>query len=105
MSTRKRPGKKPQGQGGRRSGGRGKAPAVDPAEFWRPVPQLPDPEPIAVTTDPTMVVRSIGAPPLHGQGVRAEHEIHRVLVRSSMLAGALADVAGLLAETPEPDLD
>jgi hypothetical protein len=105
MSTRKRPNKKSQGSGGRRSGGRGKNQAVDPAEFWKPVPQLPDPEPIAVTTDPTMVVRSLGAPPLHGHSIRTEHEIHRVLVRSSMLAGALADVAGLLAESPETDVD
>ena len=96
MSSRKK------GSGRRQQGGRGGAPKVDPVEFWKPVPQLPEPEPIAVTTDPTMVVRSLGAPPLHGQGLRAEHEIHRVLVRSTMLAGALADVAGLLAE-PEGD--
>ena len=67
-----------------------------PVDLWRPVPQLPDPEPIAVATDPTMIVRSLGDPPLHGQGQQAEHEIARVLVRASMLAGALADVAGLL---------
>jgi hypothetical protein len=103
MSARKRTGKKPQGQGNRRSGGRGKPTVVDPAEFWKPVPPLPDPDPIVVTTDPTMVVRSLGTPPLHGQGIRAEHEIHRVLVRSSMLAGALAEVAGLLAEDPDTD--
>jgi hypothetical protein len=65
------------------------------------VPQLPDPAPIAVSTDPTMIVRSLGDLPLHNQGQhQAEHEIARVLVRASMLAGALADVAGL-AEQPE----
>ena len=97
MSNRKK-GSNNRGRGGRKS------PKVDPAEFWKPVPQLPDPEPISVTTDPTMVVRSLGDPPLYGQGVRAEHEIHRVLVRSSMLARALADVAGLLSESEEPEL-
>lgn len=85
-------------KGGRRRG----ANKLKPADLWKPVPQLPDPEPIAVATDPTMIVRSLGDPPLHGQGQQAEHEINRVLVRASMLAGALADVAGL-AERTEPD--
>lgn len=79
-------------KGGRRRGGS----KLKPTDLWKPVPQLPDPEPIAVATDPTMIVRSLGDPPLHGQGQQAEHEINRVLVRASMLAGALADVAGLL---------
>jgi hypothetical protein len=83
---------------GRRRGG-GK---LKPADVWRPVPQLPDPEPIVASTDPTMIVRSLGDPPLLGQGQQAEHEIARVLVRASLLAGALADVAGLRAE---PDHD
>jgi hypothetical protein len=84
----------------RRKGGRRRGNKLKPAELWKPVPQLPDPEPITVATDPTMIVRSLGDPPLHGQGQQAEHEIARVLVRASMLAGALADVAGL-AEHPE----
>lgn len=78
----------------RRRGGK----KLKPAELWKPVPQLPDPEPISPAVDPTMIVRSLGDPPLHGQGQQATHEVHRVLVRASMLAGALADVAGLLAE-------
>jgi hypothetical protein len=53
-----------------------------------------------VATDPTMVLRSLGDLPLYGQGQRSAHEIHRVLVRSSMLAGALAELAGL-SEDPE----
>lgn len=88
MSSRRKGGR-------RRSGNRLKS-----AELWKPVPQLPDPEPIEVALDPTMIVRSLGDPPLHGQGQQAEHEIARVLVRASMLAGALADVAGL-APGPE----
>lgn len=96
MTSRKK------GSNNRQRGGRGKGPKVDPAEFWNPVPQLPDPEPITVATDPTIVVRSIGEPPLYDQGRNTSHEIHRVLVRSSLLASALADVAGLLEE-PDDD--
>lgn len=84
--------------GNKKRGGRGKGPRVDPVDFWTPVPQLPDPEPISVATDPTMALRSLGDVPLHGQGQHPAHEIHRVLVRSSMLAGALAELAGLLEE-------
>ena len=94
---------KPRGTGNRRRGGRGKGPKVDAADFWKPVPQLPDPEPISVTTDPTMVIRSIGDPSLYDQGQHASHEIARALVRASRLAGALADVAGLLDEHHEAE--
>ena len=88
--------------GGRRKNSRRRGKKLKPAELWKPVPQLPDPEPISPAVDPTMIVRSLGDPPLHGQGQQATHEVNRVLVRASMLAGALADVAGLLAE---PDAD
>ena len=94
----------PRGKRSRKRGGRGKDPKIDPAEFWNPVPQLPDPEPISVATDPTMVLRSLGDLPLYGQGQRTSHEIHRVLVRSSMLAGALAELAGLFEEPREPEI-
>ena len=88
----------------RRKSGRRRNNKLKPADLWKPVPQLPDPQPFAPAVDPTMIVRSLGDPPLHGQGQQAEHEIARVLVRASMLAGALADVAGLL-EQPGDDLD
>jgi hypothetical protein len=77
-------------QGRRR--GASKLKAVD---LWHPVPQLPDPEPIAAATDPTMVFRSLGDPPLHGQGAQAGHEVSKVLVRASHLAEALAAASGL----------
>ena len=93
----------PRGTSSRKRGGRGKDPKVDPAEFWNPVPQLPDPESISVATDPTMVVRSLGDLPLYDQSQHASHEIARALVRASRLAGALADVAGLLEEPDEPE--
>ncbi|MEO6989875.1 MAG: hypothetical protein ABI239_14655 [Aquihabitans sp.] len=68
-----------------------------PVDLWRPVPQLPDPAPIVVTTDPGMVLRSLGAPPLHGQGAQAERVFGLVAkTASATLATALAAAAGLL---------
>jgi hypothetical protein len=95
---------KQKGNGSKKGRGRRQGPKVDPAGFWKPVPQLPDPEPISVTTDPTMVVRSLGDLPLYDQGQHASHEVARALVRASRLAGALADVAGLLEEHPDHEL-
>ncbi len=67
-----------------------------PVDLWRPVPQLPDPAPIMATSDPGMVMRSLGPPPLHGQGAQAEHAFELVVLKSSQLAAALAATAGLL---------
>ena len=89
----------------RRKSGRRRNNKLKSADLWKPVPQLPDPRPIQVSVDPTMIVRSLGDPPLHGQGQQAEHEIARVLVRASMLAGALADVAGLLEQPGDVEAD
>lgn len=89
-----------QGSGGssrrkqrRRSGGRGRS-----VDLWRPVPQLPDPEPIVPATDPGILLRSLGSPPLQGQGSQAEHAFELVIRRSSALASALAAASGLLAQ-------
>lgn len=74
-----------------------------PVDLWRPVPQLPDPAPILATSNPGMVLRSLGSPPLHGQGAQAEHAFELVVLKSSLLATALATTAGLLAsEEDEP---
>ena len=67
-----------------------------PIDLWRPVPQLPDPAPIIPSPDPGMVMRSLGSPPLHGQGAQAEHAFELVVLKSSQLAAALAATAGLL---------
>lgn len=69
-----------------------------PVDLWRPVPQLPDPAPIVASPDPGMVLRSLGAPPLHGQGAQAEHAFELVVRRSAMMATALAATAGLLVD-------
>lgn len=75
-----------------------------PVELWRPVPQLPDPAPITPAGDPTALVRSLGDPPLQGQGAVAEHYLAAVVERAAGLATALAAAAGLLA-TPDADPD
>jgi hypothetical protein len=70
-------------------------------DLWRPVPQLPDPEPIVAAADPGILLRSLGTPPLQGQGSQAEHAFELVVRRSALLASALAAAAGLLAEADD----
>lgn len=65
-------------------------------ELWRPVPQLPDPEPIVPAADPTALLRSLGDPPLPGQGAVAQHYLAAVVERAAQLATALAAAAGVL---------
>lgn len=72
-----------------------------PIDLWRPVPQLPDPEPIVAASDPGMLIRSLGSPPLHGQGAQAEHAFELVVRRSAVMATALAAASGLLDEEAE----
>jgi hypothetical protein len=74
------------------------------ADLWRPVPQLAEPAPIEAAPDPTALLRSLGDPPLQGQGAVAEHYLAAVVERAAGLATALALSAGLLAD-PAPDQD
>ena len=87
----------------RRSGGGGGGGAGKPRhqDRWHLVPALPDPEPIHPTPDPRMVLRSLGDPPLAGQGAVAEHYMGAVVDRAAGLATALAAAAGLLADPAE----
>jgi hypothetical protein len=75
-----------------------------PVDLWRPVPQLAEPDAIVPAADPGMLMRSLGPPPLHGQGAQAERAFELVVRRSAKLATALAATAGLLAEA-EADVD
>lgn len=85
----------------RKRGGGGKAKPVD---IWRPVPPLPDPTPISPATDPTALLRSIGAPPLRARSAMAEAYLLAVAERAAGLATALAAAADLLAtQDTEPD--
>lgn len=97
------PQQQPRKQGGNRrrrsgGGGGGGANKPRPADLWQLVPALPDPEPITPSTDPRMLVRSLGDPPLAGQGAVAEHYMGAVIDRAAGLATALAAAAGLLGD-------
>jgi hypothetical protein len=65
------------------------------ADLWRPVPSLPPPDPIVRANDATAVIRSLGAPPLKGQGTLAEQHIVLAVERAADMAMALALSAGL----------
>jgi hypothetical protein len=93
-------GKKRSSQRKRGGGGKNK-----PIDIWRPVPPLPQPEPIVPATDPTALLRSIGAPPLRARSDMAEGYLLVVADRAAKLAQALASAAGLLAEPPTDDTD
>ncbi len=93
----------PQGQQPRKNGNRrrksgGGAGKSRPLDLWQPVPALPDPSPIEPANDPRALLRSLGDPPLVGQGAVAEHYLGAVVDRAAGLATALAAAAGLLAE-------
>jgi hypothetical protein len=66
------------------------------------VPESPAPEPVVRTSDPTVLVRSLGDPPVPGNAVVAGHYVASVVEQAAKLATALAASAGLLAE---PDAD
>jgi hypothetical protein len=68
----------------RRRGGGNKA--KRPTDLWRPVPQLSSPAPIVPVPDPTALVRSLGDPPLQGQGAVAEHYLAAAIEKASQLA-------------------
>jgi hypothetical protein len=91
-----------RGGGGGGNGGGGGGQKAKRPDLWRPVPQLADPSPITPTEDPTALIRSLGDPPLQGQGAVAEHYLAAVAERAANLATALAASAGLL-ELPEAD--
>jgi len=71
-------------------------PADKPIDIWRPVPPLPDPQPITATSDPVALLRSLGDPPLGGKSVVAGHYLASVIERAAMMATALAASADLL---------
>jgi hypothetical protein len=88
----------------RKQARRRRSPAARSAELWNPVAPIADIAPITPATDPAALVRSLGEPPLQGQGVIAEHYLAAVVEQAAGLATALAAASGLLAEaTPDDD--
>ena len=93
------PRRKPQSKNRRRSSG-----GARPGELWRVAPEPPAPAPIRPTDDPTALLRSLGDPPLQGQGTVALHYLGAVVERAVGIATALAVAGGLLAdETADGD--
>jgi hypothetical protein len=99
QQRRKQPG---QGQGRRRGAKKSRA-KQKPIDLWRPVPPLPEVEPIVPAGDPTALVRSLGEAPLSVPGAPAEITIATVVDRAAGLAMALAAAGDLLAEPGEGD--
>jgi hypothetical protein len=91
MSGRRR--QRPQGRGS------AAVRTLKPEDMWRPVPELPEPEPITPIDDPTALLRSLGDPPLSGNALVAGHYLATVVERAAVLATALAASADLLVET------
>ena len=89
------------GQGGQ---GGGKAKAKKVVDFWEVPGAVPAELAVAVRVpdDPTVLVRSLGAPALPGQGANAEHYFTAVYDKASHVAYALAVANGLLADADDP---
>ncbi|HET9609081.1 MAG TPA: hypothetical protein VFP06_05700 [Acidimicrobiales bacterium] len=94
-------GQKGKGQPSRRRR-RGAKAKPKPVDLWRPVPPLPEVEPIVPATDPTALLRSLGDPPPPMPGA-AEIAMAQVIDRAAGLATALAAAGGLLAEESAAD--
>lgn len=97
---RKKSNQRKRGGGGGKGGQGGKAKPVD---LWRPVPPPPELTPITPATDPTALLRSIGAPPLRARSDMAEAYLLTVAERAAGLATALAVAAGLYDPVTEED--
>ena len=101
MSQQQPPPRKKTAARRRRSGAKkGGAGSLD---LWRSVPAVPPPAPIVPAARPSALVRSLGDPPLQGQGAVAEHYLAAVVERAAGLATALAAASGLLGQQPDED--
>jgi hypothetical protein len=69
--------------------------------LWSPTPPLNDPDPIKPAADPTVLIDSLGPPPLRGHSSAAEHYLAAVVERAAAVATALAASAGLLADSED----
>jgi hypothetical protein len=64
-------------------------------DLWRPVPRLPEPEPVVTIDDPTALLRSLGDPPLSGNRIAAGQYLASVIERAATLAVGLAAATNL----------
>jgi hypothetical protein len=91
MSPRRRSKKRP---------GRGRQ-STQPLEFWKAPPALPPVERFVPARDPGAVLRSLGNPPLTGQG-NAGHYLEAAASKAAQMTHVLAKDAGLLIN-PDDD--
>lgn len=81
----------------RRNRGRRRSQQRGGASFWGDVSKLPTADlQVRITDDPSAIPRSLGAPPLPGHEVIAEHYFSAVYDRAVTTAGALAAAGGLI---------
>lgn len=79
-----------------RSRNRSRSKKVDPAKYWGDVASLPElDEHVISTPDPSVVVNSLGRPPIPGHENASKHYFNLVYDRASQLAVALAAAGGL----------
>ena len=91
---RKKPAQRRRRSGAKKGGAAG-------GDLWRAVPAVPAPAPIVPAARPSALIRSLGDPPLQGQGAVAEHYLAAVVERAAGLAAALAAAGGLLGSASE----
>jgi hypothetical protein len=82
----------------RRTNNRTRGHRPKPVDLWRSVPELPAPEPVVRPSDPSVLVRSLGDPPVPGNAIVAGHYVASVVEQAAKLATALAASADLLAD-------
>ena len=89
----------------RRGGSNANKPSrtAPPAEFWRAAPEPAEPPDIVPARNPAALLRSMGPPPLPGQGSVALPYLEAVAQRAAILAQAVAASADLLEEEPQED--
>ena len=85
----------------RRRPGRGGAAQVQPSDLWRATPEPPAPEKVVPVADPTMLLRSLGTPPMPVQAGVADAYLAVVVGRAAGLAVALAAASDLLEAPAE----
>ena len=93
-------------RGGGGGGGAGQQPVAGGArrvDLWRPVATLEEVAPIAPAPDPTALLRSLGDPPLQGQGAVAGHYLAAVVEEAARMATAIAAVSGVLGSAEDAD--
>ncbi len=72
-------------------------------DLWRPVPPLDPPEPIRRASDATAVVRSLGSPPLKGQGAKAEQNLAVAVDKAAEMAAEVLALTAGLRPVDDPD--